>query len=101
MADIEMLSRIPISNGRSLAGFLKFVGPLLLAIFGAYGTVKYTEGQTQQRIATLEVQQIEQTKVNEKMLTRDEFKQFSEATIRELGLIHDDVRGIRSDLRNK
>lgn len=101
MGDIELISRMPISNGRPWAALFKFVGPLLLAIFGAYGTVKFAEGQTQQRLTDVEAQQTEQKKVNDKMLTRDEFKQFSDATIRELGLIHDDVRGIRSDLRNK
>lgn len=86
---------------RGWQGLLKFVGPLLLAIFGAYGTVKYAEGQTQTRLATLEVQQQQQKQVNEKMLTRDEFKQFSEATLRELDAIHNDVKGIREDLRQR
>jgi len=73
---------------------LEKLGPILLAVAFAYGTVKYTEGQTQQRLADLESD-------SKGFVSREEFKQFTEGAREDLREIKQDVRAIRSDLQRR
>lgn len=99
MADATLESTKP--TGGLLMAVLKAVGPALFAVVVGYGGVRYAEGQTHQRLKTVEAQQQEQKSVNDKLITRDEFKQFMEATREDLREIKQDVRAIRSDLQRK
>lgn len=78
----------------------KFVLPLILAIAGAYGTIKYTSGTTDQRLSNLE-SRIKSTedkidKMGERTVSREELRQFIEATRSDLSDIKQDLRVMRN-----
>lgn len=87
------------NGNRALLSILQIVGPVLLAMVAGYGAVRFAEGDTQARLKTIETQQTTQIETNKQFMTREEMKLFMDATTRELNLIHDDVKAIRSDLR--
>ena len=96
------------TNARALkiaALVLQMAAPVALAIVAGYGTVRYAEGTTTQKINNLEdqtrTQQQEIQRANDRAITRAEFQQFIDSTREDLREIKSDVRAIRSDLKGK
>jgi ABC-type transporter MlaC component len=86
-------------NGKTALLVLQFVLPLIIAIAGAYGTVRYTAGEQMQRIDNLERQikadRDDLNKIMDRQITREEFKQFIDATRNDLSEIKTDIREAR------
>jgi uncharacterized protein HemX len=88
---------------RALQKLIESLPAILLAIVAGYGAVRFTEGQTQQRLTTVEARSKENQdaieKRDDRYVIREEYKQFIDATREDLREIKQDVRAIRSDLR--
>ncbi len=87
------------TNGKGLE-ITKFVLPLVLAIAGAWGTMKYTSGQTEQRLQNLEskvkISEDNIEKMNNRTMSREEMKFFMDTTRDNLKEIKDDLRTLRN-----
>ena len=79
---------------------LQFVLPVILAIVAGYGSVKYASGETQQKLLDLERRVQSNTekvdKMNERVVTREELRQFIDATRSDLTDIKTDIRAMRN-----
>src|SRR2546421_3443087 len=88
---------------RAIQRLFESLPAVVLAIVAGYGAVRYTEGQTQQRLTTVEARAQENhdaiEKRDDRYVTREEFKQFLDTTRDDLKEIKTDVRAIRSDLQ--
>lgn len=84
---------------------LRTVGPFVLAVVGGFGMVRFTEGDTLARLKGVEEETKSVAEAREldaqRFVTREEFKQFVDATRDDLREIKTDVRAIRSDVRNR
>ncbi|MEP6743841.1 MAG: hypothetical protein ABJB61_15195 [bacterium] len=81
--------------------WLNWLGPFLLAVLGAYGTVSYAAGDLTRRLTTVEKQTSRQEEEHKRFVTREEQQIFIDSTSRELREIHEDVRAIRSSVEKK
>jgi sensor c-di-GMP phosphodiesterase-like protein len=78
---------------------LQFLLPVILAIVAGYGAVQYASGETQAKINELDRRLKEQSdnlnRTADRMITRDEMRQFIEATRDDLREIKNDIRALR------
>lgn len=73
---------------------IKTAGGLLGSLILAYGATQFALGQNNNRLNTLEKQQ-------EQMVSREEFKVYMDSTREDLREIKQNVRDIRSELRDR
>jgi len=92
----------PSFTQRALQKFLESLPAIALAIVAGYGSVRFTEGLTQQRLTTVEARTKENYEAIEKRddryVIREEFKNFIDGTREDLREIKADVRAIRGSL---
>ncbi len=89
---------------RAIWAVLRIAGPVVLSAVVGWGSVQFSQGTTTTRITNVESEVksnkqeriVETTSIRDKMLTRDEFKTFSESLRSDIGEIKTDVREIRS-----
>jgi uncharacterized protein YPO0396 len=78
---------------------LQFILPVILAIIAGYGSVRYASGETQQRLTDLDRRVQANTekleKMNERMISRDEMKQFIDSMRSDQTDIKNDIRSLR------
>jgi hypothetical protein len=86
--------------GKTTMIVLQFILPVILAIIAGYGSVKYSSGETQQRLANDEAKIEEMRKQLEYMrsnsISREEMKIFMDGQSETLRTIQTDIREIRN-----
>lgn len=87
---MEQLASKPISK----VSLLLAVAPIIVSVGLAYGTAKFAQGETRESIQTLKKQQ-------EQMVTREELRQYIDATREDLREIKKDIREIRDFARGE